>query len=172
MKLVQAARAAGTAFALVLIGALAQAAVSPFWNGQTPSTSGPWLGDTTFNIRSLWDAYTTSRGMGYSAGLSVSQTTGQANCTQLNNDAMQEIKTSAAAGFVCLPTAQPGKDIYIANATGQTINVYSNPTSFVAGTPDTINGTAGTTAYAGLTTGKNADCFVPAGGAWYCSSGQ
>ena len=150
----------------------AYAAVSPFWGGQSPGVTGPWLGDTTFNISSLWSAHTRMAGMGYTAGLSVSQTTGQANCTQLNADAMQQISTSAAAGYVCLPTAQPGKEIFIGNATGQTINIYSSNTPFTAGTPDTINGTAGSTAYTGLTTGKNADCFAAAGGAWYCSSGS
>jgi hypothetical protein len=171
MKLLQAFRAMGAAFALVLLGALAQAALSPFWSGTAPSTFGPWLGDQNVNLGRLWQAFTSGQGMGYSAGISASQVAGQANCTQLVSDSrMYQISTSAAAGYVCLPTAVPGREALIANATTQTINIYSSAASFVGGTADTINGTAGTTAYAGLTTGKNADCFTAAGGAWYCAS--
>lgn len=164
MNLIRAARAFGGAFALVLLGVVAHATIP------LPSVNGPSLGDASANIYSIVNAITQNSQMGFSSGLSVSQTSGQANCTQLGSNALQEIKTSAAAGYVCLPTAVAGKEVLIANATGQTINVYSSAASFASGTADTINGTAGTTAYTGLTTGKNADCFVPANGAWYCAS--
>jgi hypothetical protein len=58
----------------------------------------------------------------------------------------------------------------IGNGAGLTIDLYSSATSYVSGTADTINGTAGTTAYTGLTTGKNALCFAANNGAWYCGS--
>lgn len=165
----KAFRAFGAAFALVLLGALAQANISPFWGTQAPSTNGPWLGDSNFNINTLYLAHERLAGHGYAPSLSVSQTSAQANCTQLGNDGFQQIATSAAAGYVCLPTAQPGKAIMIANATGQTINLYSSATGY-AGTADNINGTVGTTAYTGLTTGKTAICFVPAANNWYCGA--
>lgn len=164
MNLIRAARAFGGAFALVLLGVVAHATIP------LPGINGPSLGDFNANIYSIVNAITQNSQMGFSPALSVSQVLGQANCTQLNNNALHEIKTSASTGGVCLPTATAGKEILIGNASGQTINLYSSATSFTTGTQDTINGTAGTTAYTGLTSGKNADCFVPANGAWYCAS--
>lgn len=178
MKSLRFARAFGGAFALVLLGIVAHASVSPFWGGngigattgQTPTTAGPWLGDYTFNISNLFVAHSRLAGVGYSPAISASQTSGQANCTQLLNDGLQEIKTSASTGYVCLPTAQAGKMVFIGNASTQTIDIYSSATSFTSGTADTINGTAGTSAYTGLTSGKSAICFAANNGAWYCGS--
>ena len=153
MKLIAAARSAGVAFALVLIGAFAYANVSPVWsptpgpgvtNGTTPGTTGPWLGDYTFNIYNIWLAHHRLQGVGFSPSLSVSQTSGQANCTQLNTDGLQQISTSASTGYVCLPTAVAGKIVMIAMVPAQTLDIYSSATSFTSGTADTINGTAGT----------------------------
>jgi hypothetical protein len=171
MRLLHSARAFGAAFALVLLGFLtAQGTQSLFWNNSTPTTLGPWLGDPNINVGQLWTAYTTSQGLSYHAGLSVSQTSAQANCTQLDNSALQEVKTSASTGYICLPVAYAGRDVLIANPTTQTIDIYSSAVSFTPGTTDTINGTAGTTPYTSLTTGKNTECFSPANGAWYCST--
>lgn len=179
MKLLSAARAMGVSFALVLIGAFAYANVSPVWsptpgpgvtNGTTPGTNGAWLGDSTFNIYTLWLAIHRGQGAGYSPALSVSQTSGQANCTQLSTDWFQEVKTSASTGYVCLPTAVAGKQVVIGNASGQTIDIYSSAVSFTSGTADTINGTAGTTPYTNLTSGKTSECFAANNGAWYCTS--
>lgn len=167
MNLVRAFRAAGAAFALVVLGFFFAHATIPL-----PGTNGPSLGDATANIYSLVNAVTLNNQMGFSPGLSVSQTSGQANCTQLSGNPLQEVKTSAATGYICLPTAVAGREMMIANPTNQTIDIYSSATSFTAGTADTINGSAGTSAYTGLTTGLNAYCFVPANGAWYCASGH
>jgi hypothetical protein len=171
MRLLHSARAFGAGFALVMLGFLtAQGTQSLFWNGGTPTTVGPWLGDNNISLGQLWNAYTTSQGLSYHAAISASQTSAQANCTQLDNSALQQITVSAGAGYVCLPTAFAGRDVLIANATGQTINMYTSAVSFTPGTQDTINGTTGTTAYTSLTTNKNSECFSPANGAWNCST--
>lgn len=171
MKLLKTARALGAGFALVTLGFVAAfAANSAFWGGNTPGTTGPWLGDNNFNINSLYVAHARLAGLGYNPALSVSQTSGQANCTQLNNDALQEVKTSASTGYVCLPTAVSGKVVMIGNASGQTIDIYSSATSYTSGTADKINGTAGTSAYTGLTSGKSTVCFAANNGFWYCGS--
>jgi hypothetical protein len=156
-----------TAVAIVVLALVTAAyAVLP-----TASVQGPWLGDNFVNLYTLQQAVTYNNQLGFTTAISADQTAGQANCTQLNKNPIQQVTVSAATGYVCLPTALGGQEVTIANATTQTIDVYSSAVSFVSGTPDTINGTTGTTAYAGLTTGKNAQCYsVP--GAWYCSSGN
>ena len=166
MNLIRAARAFGAAFALVILGFVAHATIP------LPGQTGPSMGDTNANIYSLTNAITLNNQLGFHSGLSVSQTTTQAACTQLDNNPQQEVKTSASTGSVCLPTAFAGRQIQIGNATTQTIDLFGSAATFVSGTQDTINGTAGTSAYTGLTSGKNADCFSPANGAWYCSSGS
>lgn len=169
MNFLRACRAFGAAFALVILGAVAQhvLAVLP-----TPQVQGPFLGDQFTNIYSLQQAINFNNQQAFTATLSVSQTSGQANCTQLSNNPVVNVSTSASTGYICLPFASGGRVVYIGNAAGQTINIYSSATSFVSGTADTINGTAGTTAYAGLTSGKNAICFTPANGTWNCLSGS
>ena len=166
MKLFSTARSFGAGFALVMLGFVAHATIP------LPGDTGPSLGDPSANIYSLTNAITLNNQMGYTSGISVSQTSAQANCTQLNNNPLQEIKTSASTGYVCLPTATPGRQMQIGNATTQTIDIYGSAATFVSGTQDTINGTTGTTPYTGLTSGKNADCFSPTGGAWYCTAGS
>ena len=170
-KFVALARAFGAAFALVLLGMAAQANVATIWNNTTASVTGPWLGDSYINIGNLYTAVTQITGINFNPALSVSQTTTQAACTQLQRG-FSEVKTSAATGSVCLPTAIAGTNVLIGNASGQTIDIFGSASTAISGTQDTINGTTGTTAYAGLTSGKNADCFAPANGAWYCTSGN
>lgn len=172
MKSLRIARAFGAAFGLVMLGALAMAGVSPYWGGGTPGTTGPWLGDTNFNISSLWNAYVTGSGYNFTTSLSVSQTATQVACTQLTSDAIQNITVSAGTGSVCLPTAVGGKQVYISNSTGSTVDIFSSNTSFTPGTTDTINTAAGSSAYTGLTTHKIADCVAVANGAWFCASGS
>jgi cellobiose-specific phosphotransferase system component IIC len=135
-----------------------------------PAVNGPYLGDMANNLYQITNAYHRLSGISTSAGLSVSQTVGQANCTQLGLNGMQEITTSAAAGYVCLPTAYSGKMIVIANATGQTINIYGSNTFFTPGTQDNINTVVGSTAYANLTTHKTAICSSASNGNWYCAT--
>ena len=175
MKLLKFGRAFGAAFALVLVGFVAaQANVSLFWgypagSAGTP-TQGPWLGDNYYNIYTIFVAHTRLAGVGFLSLTTISQTSAQANCTQLGNDGLIEAKTSASTGYLCLPAAIAGKMVFIGNATGQTIDLYSSATSYLAAGADTINGTIGTTAYTGLTNGKNAVCFAANNGAWYCGS--
>jgi hypothetical protein len=137
-----------------------------------PAVNGPYLGDQLNNLYAITQAYITGSGFGAHTKISASQTSGQANCTQLDANAQQEITTSAGTGYICLPTAIAGKELNIGNGTTQTIDIYSSAVSAVAGTADTINGTAGTTAYTGLTGNKNTTCFAPSNGAWYCGSGS
>lgn len=150
------------------------ASVAIAWAAQLPlpAVNGPYLGDQLNNLYAITQAYITGSGYGSHGGLSVSQTSGQANCTQLDSNALQEVKTSASTGYVCLPAAISGKEILIGNAAGQTIDLYGAPTtaSAVLGTQDTINGTTGSTPYTGMTTGKNVLCFAPANGTWYCGA--
>ena len=156
----------GPVLAILALGAsYALAAQLPL-----PAVNGPYLGDEQNNLWQLTTAYETSSGLQSTSGLSVSQTSAQANCTQLGSAALQEIKTSASTGYVCLPTAFSGRVIRIGNATGSTIDIYSSATSFTSGTTDTINTVAGTTAYTGLTTHISTTCFAPTNGAWYCAS--
>ena len=136
---------------------------------------GPWLGDSLLNLSTLWQALTYDNQVGYVNITSVSQTSGQANCTQLSGTTpMTNLASGASAGtgYICLPTATAGREYYIGNATGQTIDIYSSATTAVSGTQDTINGTTGTTPYTNLTSGKNANCFSPATGTWYCTAGN
>ncbi len=171
----KAFRAFGAGFALVLLGFLAaQANISPFWDGghTTPGTTGPWLGDVTFNIWNIFRAIARDDGHGFAPSLSVSQTDTQAGCTQLNADAFQQISTSASTGSVCLPAGSAGRRVTISNVTTQTIHIYGNATATVSGTPDSINGTAGSSAYAGLTTGKMSICSTVNAGIWFCISGS
>ena len=174
MKLLQAARAFGVAFALVVIGAVAGfAANSSYWQNQTPGSTGAWLGDSNFKIYTLWRANNQNAGHAYTSGISASQTSAQANCTQLSSDALQQVSTSASTGYVCLPTAVSGKIIMIAMVPAQTLDIYSSATSYVSGTADTINGTAGSTAYTANTgTNKQTICFAPNNGAWSCLTGS
>ena len=174
MKLLQAARAFGVAFALVVIGAVAGFATnSAVWQNNTPSVTGPWLGDSYFNIYTLWRAHTQDSGHNFVPSISASQTSGQANCTQLAADALMQISTSASTGYVCLPTAVGGKIVSIAMVPAQTLDIYSSATSYVSGTADTINGTAGSTAYTANTgTNKQTICFAPNNGAWSCLTGS
>ena len=180
MNMLRFGRAFGAAFALVLLGFAAYATVSPMWGGngpgstygQVPGTNGPWLGDSNFNVYTLWRNYTYGSGHSYVNGISASQTSGQANCTQLTNDAFQQVSTSASTGYVCLPTAVAGKWVVISMVPAQTLDIYSSATPFTSGTADTINGSAGTSAYT-TNTGSNhtTQCFAQNNGAWNCMSG-
>lgn len=164
------AKAFGASFALVLLGALAYAGVTSL---PYPTINGPFLGDSFNNLYTITQAYVTGAGLGASDLGSVSQTSGQANCTSIPStaqSALHQVTTSAATGYVCLPTAYAGKFVMVFNATGQTIDIYSNATSYVTGTTDKINETAGSTAYTGLTTHKMLVCYAAVGGHWGCGS--
>lgn len=167
-NLLRLARACGTSFALVALGFLvARAATIPL-----PAVNGPYLGDNANNLYVITQSHI--QGAGYGSGnaiTTISQTSGQANCTQTGlSNMMHYLETSASTGYICLPTANSGRIVMYLNATGQTIDVYSSAASYTAGTADKINGTAGTTAYSGLTSGKNLICFAPFNGLWACGA--
>lgn len=177
MKALNIARAFGASFALVLVGALGYALATV--NIPLPGTNGPFLGDTVTNLYTVlqgaqnnqlsqYTSYTTQTG-----GVPGST---QPNCQPLGYGMSFLTYALSGTGSVCLPQAKGGTSLQIANQTGQTINIFTiTPTSqsLGAGAPnDYINGTVGTTAYTGLTNGKNADCFVPQNGNWWCTSGN
>lgn len=154
-------RAAGAAFALVLLGIVAHAAL------QLPGVQGPFLGDYNTNLYSVASAINNNNQLAFTPAISASQTVAQANCTQLTTP-LNDVTVSAATGYLCLPTATAGRVVWVANPTGQTVDLYGSATTFTPGTQDTINGTTGTTAYTAMTTTKNTMCFAPANGAWFC----
>ena len=139
-----------------------------------PAINGPYLGDSQNNLYTLSSSYLAGSGYGAVDLGSISQTVGQANCTQIGptkSSLLHRATTSASTGYVCLPTATAGQVIYIANATGQLVDIYSNATSYAPGTADKINGTAGSTAYTGLTAANSlAVCVSPVNGNWYCTA--
>lgn len=91
----------------------------------------------------------------------------QASCVALTQP-LNEVATTAASTGVCLPTAVAGRIVMIWNAGANTLSVYGSNTPFsAAGTADTINGTAGSSAYS-VTTTKSALCFSPANGKYAC----
>ena len=167
-----------------------------------PAQTGPYLGDSTVNLYTLTNAIGSDNQLAYTTVTGISTTTvSQATCTTIGNSptpgaipapaAIYLASTATAAtGAVCLPTAYAGRELYIYNNTGQTVNFYSNLTSVGAAT-DTINNVAGTTALAVVTIGANAGAAVvncismpgsaagvaPAGlnvggGAWACQRGN
>ena len=161
----------------MMIGAALCFAASFSWNAfavfTLPAQTGPSLGTNEVNVYTLANAINLNNGIAFTTISTIDQTAGQANCTQLPvTSASFNLATSAGTGYVCLPAAFPGREIFLGNATGQTIDLYGSAATAVSGTQDTINGTTGTTAYTGLTNGKNAQCFSPVIGAWFCSSGS
>lgn len=167
------ARSFGAAFALVLLGyAGAFATNSYYWSNNQgfPSVTGPWLGDSNYNINSLFTAAARDTGHGFAPNLSVSQTNSQAACTALPNDGFIQITTSASTGAVCLPPAIAGKRVMVANATGQTINFYGSNSPFMVGTQDTVNGVNGNISNFNNPGVALSICIAANNGAWYCKS--
>ena len=156
----------GLAIALAAVAWLHAAPLQP------PAVNGPWLGDQVNNIATLVNAHILGSGYGTGAAITtIDQTSGQANCTQTGlKNMLHYLQTSASTGYICLPTAVSGRLVMYLNATGQTIDVYGSAASFTSGTQDKINGTAGDSAYTGLTSGKNLICFSPANGLWACGA--
>jgi hypothetical protein len=77
--------------------------------------------------------------------------------------AINRVTTVATGGdSVALPAATGGQSISVINAGASALAVFSSNAS----TGDTINGTAGTTAYS-LASGKTAEFISPAAGAWH-----
>lgn len=165
MKLVRAFRAAGAAFALVLIGAVAHAVLP------TP-VAGPSLGDQNTNVFTIQQALTFMNQVG-AGGITAPSANSQANCTAITNP-MNTITSSVSTGSVCLPAATAGRIVWINNTTANGINVFGSNTPAVVGTQDTINTTTGSTANTAILPAasggtKTAVCYAYALGAWTCS---
>ena len=141
-----------------------------------PGIPGPSLGDFNTNLYTLTKGVEAGSTVGVGSALSVDQSSGQSNCTQLGTvNMVHDIKTSASTGYVCLPAAVPGFYKVIMNETGQSISIYGGGTSanqYLPGTQDTINGTVGSTPFTGLIAHAQAICVVGTGGAWTCSVGS
>jgi hypothetical protein len=133
-----------------------------------PGVNGPFLGDQNTNLYSVANAINNFNQLAFTPAISASQTSGQANCTQLTTP-LNDVTVSASTGYVCLPTATGGRVVWIYNISGQTIDIYSSAASFTPGTADTINNTAGTIPYTPLVTTAKVMCFSPANGVWACS---
>jgi len=166
MKLISAFRAMGAAFALVLLGVSAHAVFI------LDPPNGPSLGTQNVNPYTLATAIGTNTQQNFQPAIVIGPSNAQATCTQLVGPMVNLITSSIANGSVCLPQAFAGREIMINNATGQTVNIFGSNSPFTVGTADTINGTAGSTAYTSLTNNKNSACFAPANGTWACNTGQ
>lgn len=98
----------------------------------------------------------------------------QAACLSLTPGTyLYEVDTVTTTGdSICLPFAQQGTNLSIRNAGAQTLDIYgqtnNNPATAAA---DTINGTAGSTAYT-IATNTNVECFVAKNGIWSCVKGN
>lgn len=158
---IRAFRAMGAAFALVILGALAQAAFL------LPSTNGPGLGDVNVNPFTLAQGINLDNQSAVSSGLVASATT-QATCTVIANPNNQ-FSTVAASGAACLPPAVAGRRVWISNEGANALQLFGSNTPVTPSTQDTINTVAGSTAYAHPIANKLTLCFAEANGAWRCS---
>ena len=158
-------------FALCAVMAFAGMGVqSLFATFTLPSVNGPSLGDQNVNVYTLADAINKQNNASFQGSL-VAAGTNQATCLKLLA-AFNNVITTASSTGVCLPPAVGGQRLTINNAGANTLSVYGSATPFKSGTQDTINGTTGTTAYNGMTTGLSAICAAVDNGVWACQSGS
>lgn len=158
--MIKAFRAMGAAFALVLIGAIAHAytvGIPPQQYGDEALINQQWL-------------YALSGGQNqtFQSGITAHAGGGQTSAFQLPAGvALVEIDTVATAGdSVALPQCLAGMMLYLRNAGGATLDVYGNATTNpLSATSDTINGTAGSSAYT-VSNNTNAIFFCAKNGAW------
>lgn len=161
-------RAAGAAFALVLLGAMAQATL------QIPGVQGPFLGDQNTNFFSVASAINNNNQNAFSAALAAPNANVQLTCTNITNP-LNLVTSSVNTGSLCLPPATAGRIVMVGNGTSNGLNLFGSNTPFTPGTQDTINGTTGSTANttvlpsASSTQNKNAFCFSPGNGLWNCN---
>lgn len=107
----------------------------------------------------------------FQSGITAHAGGGQAACLQLQPSiAFYSVDTVATSGdSVCLPFAAAGANIQVANNSATTLNIFgqaaNNP---LTGAADTINATAGSSAYQPTTT-QNVECFAAKNGAWRCT---
>lgn len=128
--------------------------------------NGPSLGSQNINPFTLATAIANNNQQNFATIVPGAANT-QSTCTVVATP-LVNIASSVANGSICLPKAIGGQTIKVLNTSGQTVNTFGSNSPFTTGTQDTINGTAGSTAYTGLTTGLSMVCFAPANGVWGC----
>jgi hypothetical protein len=158
MTMLSRFRAAGAAFALVILGALAHAAL------QLPGVQGPFLGDQNTNLFSVAQAINQMNQAAASQAVAAPNANSQATCTVITTP-LVNVTSSVGTGSLCLPTATAGSFVFLSNTTGNTVNVFGSNQPFVPGVQDTINATAGSTANAVVTV-AHVVFFSPANGVW------
>jgi hypothetical protein len=154
----------------MLVGAVISAAVTAAFavTGTPPGTGlglvdGAWL-----------TALTQGSNYSFQSGIAAAGTT-QATATVLSTTPMMyEVDTVAASTGVALPQCLAGDFLMIRNGTTTTLAVYGNATANSAVSPsanDTINGTAGSSAYS-LTSQQTALFFCAKTGSWSALHGS
>jgi hypothetical protein len=118
---------------------------------------GTWLNGLAGGTNRLFQSGITAAG------------TNQATALQLPAGiALLEVDTAAASTGVALPQCVAGTFLLLSNAGAQTLSIYGSATANSLVTPaanDTINATAGSTAYT-IATNTNAVFFCPKNGGW------
>ncbi len=144
------------------VGALVAAAIGAAMAAVgTPPGTGPSL------IDGVWlNGIAGGTNYAFQSGLTALGTT-QATALQLNPSiAMFEIDTVAASTGVALPQCVAGTWIDLRNAGASTLSIYGSAMlNGLTAANDTINGTAGSSAYTILTQ-TNAVFFCAKNGAW------
>jgi hypothetical protein len=110
----------------------------------------------------------------YQYGITAHAGGTQAACTNLVPGIyLYEVDTVATTGdSVCLPFAIAGTNFSLRNAGTGTLDIYGQPNNNLAtGAADTINGTAGSSAYT-ITNNTNVECFAAKSGVWSCVKGS
>ncbi len=146
----------------MLVGAFVAAAVSAAIavTGTPPGTGFQTIDGAWLNGLAGGSNYT------FQSGITATGTN-QATALQLTAGiAMFEVDTTASSTGVALPQCVAGTGIQLRNAGAQTLSIYGSATvNSLTAANDTINGTAGSTAYT-ITTNTNAEFFCAKNGAW------
>lgn len=158
MKVLAGMRAFGAGFALVLLGFIAHAAIG------TPPGTGPAL------IDGVWlNGLAGGTNYTYQSGITAHAGGTQAAAFQLAAGInMFEVDTVASANdSVALPQCVAGSKLWLRNASASNnMAVYGSPTvNSLTAANDTINGTAGSSAYT-INSQTNGVFFCAKNGAW------
>ncbi|HLH92072.1 MAG TPA: hypothetical protein VKX28_26870 [Xanthobacteraceae bacterium] len=163
MKLLRAARAAGAAFALVLVGMIAHASVGTQPGSGMGLVDGVWL-----------NGLAGGQNYAYQYGITAHAGGTQAACLSITPGAyLYEVDTVASGNdSICIPYAQAGMNFSLRNAGASTLAIYAQAgTNLVTGSTDQINGSSNSTSYT-LSTQNSVECFVAKPGSWSCVHGN
>ena len=170
MKALRLATAFCAAFALATIIAVQCFAGNAI---SLPGTTGPSLGDTNANLSTYGQALQNETFANFTSFTTVTVAASNTTATLALPGVNFLTAAIGTTGTMALPTAKPGANVQIINNTGQGMNLVPNPTPYTAGGTDDINNSSSATAaYVNMSNGKVADCFAPAGGHWWCQSGN